>query len=428
MKRQLTLVDCLGIGINGIVGSGIFLLPAALWRSAGGQAPLAFLVVGGVCCLVALCFAEAAARTERSGGPYRYAGDAFGAYAGFAVGWVTLISTLLGYSAVASGFGVMAANLLGHAREPFFEISLSVAVVAFLCTINILGVRRSAHTGDFISAVKIASLLLFVGIGIFFINTANFHALPSPRPTERAGLFAAAFAGLFATTGFEYIPVPAGEAKNPRRTIPLAMVISVLVTTLLYILIEIVAGGVLPNLGASETPLVDAAAQFGGSRGRLLMSIAGLISSFGFCASSALVGPRYLEAFAEDRFLPSFFAQRHKTLGTPVWAVLTLSTLVGAMLIIGLRFRELADISNVAVVVQYMATCLAVLVLRKKEKAPEGAFVTPFGPLIPILALTGCFGFLLSVGISELKLAAGMILVGLLFGLVWRRRQKQPQA
>lgn len=110
-KRQLTLIDCLGIGINGIVGSGIFLLPAVLWRKAGSQAPWAWFVAGGLCCLVALVFAEAAGRTDRSGGPYRYACDAFGPYVGFAVGWVTLVSVLLGYSAVARGFGTTAAQI-----------------------------------------------------------------------------------------------------------------------------------------------------------------------------------------------------------------------------------------------------------------------------------------------------------------------------
>src|SRR5215470_18092772 len=90
-RRQLGLIDCFGIGINGILGSGIFFLPAVVHRAAGGRAYLAWLLVGGLCSLVALCFAEAASRTDRSGGPYRYASEAFGGHFGFAIGWVTLV-------------------------------------------------------------------------------------------------------------------------------------------------------------------------------------------------------------------------------------------------------------------------------------------------------------------------------------------------
>lgn len=427
-KRQLTLIDCLGIGINGIVGSGIFLLPAALWRAAGGRAPLAWLIVGGLCCLVALCFAEAAARTDRSGGPYRYAADAFGPYIGFAVGWVTLLSTLLGYAAVARGFGDTASKVFDPSAQGTLAVQLACGMVVLLCIVNIVGVRRSARTGDFISAVKILSLLLFVGIGLFFVKAANLAAVPQPRPGEQTGLVAAAFAGLFATTGFEYIPVPAGEAKNPRRTVPLAMVISVLGTTLIYVMVQVVATGVHPNLGASETALADAVGQFGGHRGRMIMGLAALISSFGFCASSALVGPRYLEAFSEDRFLPALFRRRSERFGTPIAAVVVLSALVFSLLVSGLNFDQLAAVSNIAVVVQYMATCVAVLVLRWKSPAPAGAFVIPLGPLVPVLALLGCLVFLRGVGLSDLLKAAAMIAVGLSLGWLSRRYTKTQGA
>lgn len=435
LKRQLTLIDCLGIGINGIVGSGIFLLPAALFRAAGGLAPLAWLIVGGLCCLVALCFAEAAARTDRSGGPYRYACDAFGSYIGFAIGWVTLVSTMLGYAAVARGFGDTAVNLLERSNaagslfqyggQAFVAVFLAVSMVLLLCMVNILGVRRSAHTSDVISAVKLLSLFLFIGIGAFFVKLGNLHAAPQPAPLpaggyEQTGLLAAAFAGLFATTGFEYIPVPAGEAKNPRRTVPLAMVISVLGTTVIYVLVQIVAAGVYPNLGSSETALADAAGQFGGPRGRMLMGLAALVSSFGFCTSSALVGPRYLEAFSEDGFLPAIFGQRSARFGTPVVAVTVLSMLVFGLLVSGLNFDRLAAVSNIAVVVQYMATCIAILVLRRKSPAPSGAFVIPFGPLVPLLALAGCLVFLRGVGPADLMVASCLIGVGLVLGWLSR--------
>jgi amino acid transporter len=422
LRRQLTLLDCFGIGINGIIGSGIFFLPATLYRLAGGQAPLAWLIVGGLCALVALCFAEAASRTDRSGGPYRYACDAFGPYVGFAVGWVTLISSLLGYTAVARGFGQTAAVVLHCQGQAQVELALSLGVVTFLCIVNVIGVRPGARTGDILSFVKIGSLLLFVGVGLFFVDFSHFSAPPRPAAGEHGGLLAAAFAGLFATTGFEYVPVPAGEAKNPQRAVPLAMVVSVLGATVLYLVIQVVADGTHPGLWQSRAALADSAGAFGGARGRFLLGLAGTISAFGFCAGSALVGPRYLEAFAQDRFLPGALAYRSPRLGTPVWAVCTLSVLVVLLLLFPLRFESLASISNVAVVVQYMATCTAVLVLRQKGPPPPGAFVIPLGPLVPLLALLGSSAFLLYVGQMELYVAGAFILFGLVIGTAYRGR------
>lgn len=437
-KRQLTLIDCLGIGINGIVGSGIFLLPAALWRRAGSQAAWAWLVAGGLCCLVALVFAEAAGRTDRSGGPYRYACDAFGPYVGFAVGWVTLISVLLGYSAVARAFGLTANqivfDLLHLQLGKTGIVGLSCLVVFLLMFVNILGVRSSARTSDVISAVKLLSLFGFIIVGFCFVKASRMLGVPpAPGVGEGTGILAAAFAGLFATTGFEFIPVPAGEAKNPRRTVPLAMVVSVLLTTLIYVLVQLVATGLHPALGQSKTPLADAVAQFAGASGKHALNVAALISMFGFCAGSALVGPRYLESFAEDHFLPAFFAYRSKKLGTPVWSVLVLSGLAMAFLLLGLEFEQLADISNVAVVVQYIATCVSVVVLRRRSPAPKDAFVNPLGPLVPILALSGCMAFLYGVtnsadGLLALKWAVVLIAVGLLLGAAFRKMVFRPVA
>ena len=246
-------------------------------------------------------------------------------------------------------------------------------------------------------------------------------------------LLGAAFAGLFATTGFEYVPVPAGEVVNPRRTLPLAMVTSVLGATVLYAIIQAVAGAAHPDLGHTSAALVDAAGFFGGPRGRALMGLAGLVSAFGFCTGSALVGPRYLETFAHDRFLPAPLGHRPERLKTPVLAVVTLSAMViGLLLVTGLgegqRFDSLADSSNVAVVAQYIATSVAVLVLRRRP-APAGSFVIPFGPLVPLLALCGSGLFLRFVGSRELLSAGRLIIVGLVLGMGWRllsQRRAEP--
>ena len=425
MRRQLSLFDCFGIGINGIIGSGIFLLPTALHRRAGGRSPIAWLIAGALCVLVALCFAEAAGRTEKSGGPYRYACDAFGPHVGFGVGWVTLASTLFGYAAVSRGFAEHAALLIGGKGSSLVEGAIAVLLVVFLSILNIFGVKSSARTSDAVGVVKMLALLAFVVVGLMHVRGSTLTSAPVPHAGETTGIAAAAFAGLFACTGFEYVPVPAGETINPKRTVGLAMVLSVVGATIIYALIQIVAMSTAADLAESKTPLVDAARGFAGSMGATVMAGVAVISAFGFCASSALIGPRYVESFAQDRFLPGWLEGRHPRLGTPVSAIVVSSLLV-MVLAVSLDFSQLADTSVIAVVVQYVSTCVSILVMRRREPRDPNAFRIPFGYLVPVAAITGSVLFLFSVAVSELWLAGGLLGGGLVVGMVTRRTRPAP--
>lgn len=423
-KRELTLLDCFGLGVNGIIGSGIFLLPSTLYRRAGGRSPLAWLLVGGLCVLVALCFAEAAARTEKSGGPYRYACDAFGPHIGFAVGWITLTSSLLGYAAVSRGFAEHATYFVGDGGgDPTVaRTSVILGLVAALGLLNVVGLRPSARTADAVGVVKLLGLVAFVAVGLFAMRVAPFSAAPAPLPDEAPGLLAAAFAGLFACTGFEYVPVPAGETVNPRRAVGLAMVVSVVGATILYVIVQAVVVATTPGLAASKTPVVDAARAFAGPAGGVAMAVIALVSAFGFCSTSALIVPRYVESFAQDRFLPGALERRSPRFGTPVAAVIATSVVV-AILAMTLDFRKLADTSNIAVVVQYISTCISVLLFRWRDPQATG-FRIPFGPLVPLLAIFGSALFVLSVARSEIVLSVALIGGGLVVGLLTRRLRR----
>jgi amino acid transporter len=421
-RRDLTLLDCFGLGINGIIGSGIFLLPAAMARRAGGRAPLAWLLVGALCALVALCFAEASSRPgigDRSGGPYRYAAATFGGPIGFFVGWTTLASSLLGYAAVARGFAEHAV-LLFHGGTLALD-AIVAALVGVLALINVLGVKPGARTSDVTAALKLLALGAFVVVGGFYISDASLRLQPAPLPGESTGILPAAFAGLFACTGFEYVPVPAGETQNPERTVGLAMVLSVVGATVLYALTQLIIDG-MPNPGASQTPLIDAARTFAGPAAATVMTVAATVSAFGFCASSALVGPRYIEEFAVDKFLPAFLERRSARFDTPVAGVIVTSLIV-LPLALTLDFVSLADTSVIAIVVQYISTSVAVPILRRRD--PGGArFTIPFGPLVPILATVGSAAFLFSVSRKEIVLSGWLIGAGLAFGVAtrWLRR------
>src|SRR5207244_372365 len=151
-----------------------------------------------------------------------------------------------------------------------------------------------AWTSDALSIAKLLPLLALVGVGLFFVEPARFAAAPAPSPGEHAGLLPAAMAGLFACTGFEFIGVPAGETRDPARAVPLALLGSLGGAVLLYALVQVVAVGATPDLGGAHPALVATARAIAGGPGATVLIVGALVSTFGFCAGSALVGPSYL--------------------------------------------------------------------------------------------------------------------------------------
>lgn len=416
--RRLTLLDCVGIGVNGIIGMGIFLLPAAVFRHAGGRSPLAWLLCGALCFLVGLCFAEASSTTARSGGPYAYATAAFGSEIGYGVGFVALASTVLGYATVTRGFAESLAYFVPAIAGR--EAWVGTAIIALLALMNLAGLKPAAWTSDFFSVAKLLPLLAFVVVGAFYMDPARLHAPPAPHPGESTGLVAAALAGLFACTGFEFVSVPAGETRRPERAIPLALLGSLVGSIALYAAVQAVAVGLMPDLGEANPALARTAEHaFGFNTGRAL-AIGALISSFGFCTGSALVGPSYLAAFAADGMAPRGLAVRREN-GSPIFAVLVFGGTAALLGTLG-DFNRLADIANIAAVLQYVATCASVPMLRRK--GIQAGFRLPGGPLIPLAALAGCAVFLREVKRDEAIVCAEVLAVGFVLrvGLVLARR------
>jgi len=423
VKSRLTLVDCLGIGINGIIGSGIFLLPARVFAHAGGLAWASWFAVGGVCLLVGLCFGEAASGTERSGGPYAYARAAFGDWVGFAVGWMAFASVVLSYGAVARALGRNLSYIAPSLSAPLAQGALAAAVVAALALLNWRGVKPGAVASDVFSGAKLLPLLGFVAVGLFFVEP---HRLAVPPPNGEStwtALRLGGLAGLFACTGFEYVPVPAGETDNPRRNVPLALLGALLGAMLLYALVEIVFMGTHPDPAHADKPLAEAAAAFAGPWAARLLTVGAAVSSFGFCTGVALVGPRYLSALADDGLLPPALGRRHPRFATPgVAIIVTAAVTIG--LVLWADFDRLSDLGNVAVFAQYLSTCLAVPVLRWLQPDMPRKFRLPFGPLVPAAATAGCLLFLKDMKRDDLQFALVTLACGLaLFAVLrWARR------
>jgi len=382
--RKLSVFDTFCLGLNAIVGSGIFIFPSRLAQEVGPASILAFGVCGLLLVLVALCYAELGSMFRQNGGPYVYAKEAFGPGAGFAVGWISWVASVFSWAAVANAVSLSLAYF-----HPFFNQACAVKGVAALLIlgfglVNYRGIKLGAWIVDFLTVAKLVPLLVFVAVGLFFVARANY------RPFWRAGTGSfgyAVFLSLWTLQGFEVTPFPSGESLHPQKAVPIAAVGSLVCATLLYVLVQIVAVGVYPGLAnAGAEPLAGAAARFMGAAGGTLMAIGAAISMVGYTSGDALGCPRLLSALAENRHLPPCLATPHPRFHTP-WAAILITSGLTACAALFLSFESLVDLATLAVISQYVATCSAVVWLRRRRPDAPRLFRIPAG--IPV-ALAGC--------------------------------------
>ncbi|MDQ3116957.1 MAG: APC family permease [Verrucomicrobiota bacterium] len=370
---EAQLVRALGVPslaaniVNSTVGAGIFALPALVAAQLGSGAPLAFLLCAAAMVIFVTSFALAGSRVSLTGGLYAYVESAFGRYVGFIAGVLYFLTAILASSGIVALFadtiGAMA-PIFAHGAMHFLVVLLVFGTLAW---INIRGVQSGARAVWVVTIAKLVPLLIFVVAGIFFMNRDDALTItwPGAQPLGRGVLLL-----LFAFVGIEVALMPSGEVKDSSRTVPRAIYLALGVTTVLYLLIQLVAQGLLgDSLGKYSTaPLAQAASRFLGEPGRNLMLIGASISAFGFLASDILSSPRVLFAFGRDRFLPKAFAHVHPRFRTPDIAILVYCA-IAAVLSLSSTFQQLAILSNVAVLVLYFLSCGAALRLMKGDAA-----------------------------------------------------------
>jgi APA family basic amino acid/polyamine antiporter len=417
--RKLGTLDVLAIGVNAIVGSGVFSLPDDMKRVMGPYSPLAFVFCALLLVPVAACFAELAGRTDETGGPYLYAARAFGRTAGFVVGWSCWLNAFLSWAANTTLF----VELIGADSKVAAKLA-AVGVVAVLGAINYVGVKPGAFVVKLVVAGKLAAIGCFIVAGLFAFDRARFGGAAAPGMSAvGSGIYLA----LFPLQGFEVVPVPAGETRDPRRSVPLGILGSLALSAVLFVIVQTILVGAYPDLAKeSVTPLVDAARWISPNLG-LVVFIGSLVSIGGFTAGSALGSPRYAYAIAKEGQLPAALARVHERYGTPHVAIVA-TTAVTAALAATFDYRSLVGFSNVTVVFQYAATCLAVPLLRRKDPAPEGRFKVPGGAwLVPILGAAGSIALLYGSSGEELAWAGAGIVAGFIVLAVVTSRSTGPR-
>lgn len=401
--------------INSLVGSGIFGLPSKIFAQAGIYSLLVIVFCAAVMLVLVLNFAEVASRFTKTGGPYLYTLTAFGKFPAFLMGWLILITRLATYAALVNIF----VTYLG-VFNPAFEtqtakVSIILVLTLFFTVINHFGVKGSTILNNSLTIAKLVPLFLFIGIGLFFVNPANFN-LNATTP-KLFGFSNSIFLMVFAFSGFEAIIVNTGEIKTPRKNIPSALLITITFVTVFYVLLQMVCIGTFPGLAESERPIADAALQFMGPVGAFVISIGALFSVGGTINTVMLIGSRLPYALSEEKQLPGFLAFIHKRFQTPTWSLL-LFALAAFLVSASGTFVYAVSISVISKVMILGIVCAALIKLRRIEAEKTAFFRLRYGNTLAVLGMLISVGLLMSSKAAEFRdtlitLIVGIVLLGL---------------
>lgn len=342
MSKRLGLFSIAALGVNTIVGSGIFALPTELARAMGPSSPIAFVAAAAILAVIAVAFALCARVVTGGAGPYAYARAAFGPVVGYGVaagvyaGIVTTWATTC--AAIPAQLDALVPGARAHPRL------LATAFVLATGVANLSSVRAGAWVSDVLVVVKLTPLVVFALVGVFFVDWSRFSA-PST-----AGLGAALLPAFYALSGFETATIPAGSSAQPTRDVPRAVLGSLGGAVLLYVLIQIVVLGASPTAAASGRPLVEASRVFLGDTGAGVMAALATVAMLGLAAAMALAGARMLAILASDRAAVGI------TMGL---------TAIGTLLV---DFGPLVEYTTYLLFLQYGVTLLAAPVLHLRRR------------------------------------------------------------
>lgn len=422
-KDKFGLWSIVLLGINGIIGTGIFLLPNRAYALMGPSSLLILLFDAFLAGCLALCFAEVAGFFSRNGGPYLYAKAAFGDFVGYEVGVLKLVVTIIAWAAMAVGF----ATALG-AAFPFFagdtmKNLIAAVLIGGLTIMNIAGVKISKILNNIMTISKLVPLCVFIAVGLFFVNGSNFTPFV---PTHMAdGAFAnAAITMFFAYTGFEAIAVAAEDFKDPKKDLPRGIILTMIIVTIIYMLVVGISIGILgPDLAVDKAPIQTAFGRAVGPVGAYFILIGTLFSMGGINLAESFIAPRACTSLAEDGMLPAFL-NRRTSWGTP-WASSVVVAILSILLAWSGSFTTLVAISAVSRFTQYLPTVLSVIVFRRKWKDRERTYKIPGGIFVPVVAFLTSLWMLSNAKPMQLVWGLGGILVIAPYYLVYKKKKAE---
>jgi APA family basic amino acid/polyamine antiporter len=429
LPRAIGRVALAGLVLNAVIGSSVFGLPAVIAARLGQASPWAWIVAAAGMALVVACFAEVASRFGQAGGAYIYARAAFGPLAGIQMAWLTYLVRLTAAATNANLFVIYLAELWPRATGPVEARLILGAVVVPLALANYRGVATGLGVSSAFTVAKLLPLGLFVALGLPVALAGGAAATAPAQDPGVAGWLEVVLLLVFAYGGFESALIPLGEAKNPRRDAPIALLGALGFCALLYTMVQVVVTATLNDPASSDRPLADAARLFFGAPGAMLMAIGALISVYGYLAGAMLLVPRLTYAMAEQGDLPPWMGAVHRRFRTPHVSVALFAGLVWLLAASG-GFLQNLTLSAVSRLFTYGAICIALVVFRQRERRGEAGVEAawlrmPAGTVIAWLGLGFTAVLALRMNGRELIVLAATLLAGLAH---WSRMRRRPSA
>ncbi len=465
LKRVLGPVSLTALGIGCIIGTGIFVLTGvAAHDKAGPALMLSYLVSGVACIFAALCYAEFASMVPVAGSAFTYAYATLGELFAWIIGWDLVLEYAVASASVAHGWshyfqdfiGIFGINLpqifqnapfnfdpttgLLAASGTFCDLSAMI-ITALITVILVLGIKESARFNAVMVVIKLAVVLFVIFVGAFYVNTANWHPFApfgfsgisifghtilgqSGANGQPLGMMAGAAMIFFAYIGFDSVSTQAEEAKNPQRDVPIALITSLLICSVLYIAVTAVLTGMVPYGKLSiDAPVSDAFRQVGLPWAQFLISLGALAGITSVLLVLMLSLPRVTLAMARDRLLPpSFFGAIHKRFGTP-WKTSILTGFFVAALSGFIPLRILAELVNIGTLMAFVIVCAAVLVMRKTNPDAKRPFRVPLVPLLPILGIVFCLLLMFSLPVENWLRLFVWLAIGLVIYFGYSRKR-----
>jgi APA family basic amino acid/polyamine antiporter len=407
LKRTLSALDLTLLGIGAIIGTGIFVLTGtAAANQAGPAIVLAYVAAGLACAFAALCYAEFASMIPIAGSAYTYAYATLGEIFAWMIGWDLILEYAVGSMTVAvgwsgyfqrilAGFGVTLPGWMaaapGTAEGALINLPAMIIVV-FITALLVIGVRESARFNAAIVAVKLAAILFFIVVGFTYVQPANWSPF---MPYGPQGIAAAAAVVFFAYIGFDAVSTTAEEANNPSRDLPIGIIASLVICTVLYLAVAGILSGILPVVQYKEDP------QFLNAPVGYALAVIDKDWAAGLVSAGAVAGitsvllvmlmsqPRIFFSMSRDRLLPEGVSKVHPRFRTPY--ITTIITGVTVAIVAGLTpINVLGEMTSIGTLFAFVVVCAAVLILRSKRPDARRPFRVPFGPVIPVLGVISC--------------------------------------
>ena len=403
------------LGVDGMVGSAIFLLPGSLYAKAGNSL-IGILFVSGVSALLlALCYAALSSETKQNGAAWLYAYKEFGRFAGFEVGFFTWFQGVITITTEIAAFLTSLKLFIPQLSDKLVYDIAGIAIVFIIAIIGLMGDRVSSIADNIATFLKIGVLLIFVLAGIWFIHRINFVSNAHYSFHSVNNAFSNAF---YMFTGFAFLPVAAAQMRNPRKNLPRELLAVIISVTLLYIATVVVAiGTVGPSIAHSSLPLAIAFAKHFGNLGKIIITVGTVGSVLGVAISLSYSTPYVASSLAnEHQLLPQFFGKKSKS-GAPYVAIIITAGLC-ALLILSGGYLFLVPCTIIISLVQYFSTSLVMFVKqwrrqRHQEQLPQGAFNLRGGILVPVLSLLVCVYILVNLKLKVILFGIIALICGI---------------